>query len=290
MNFFKRGNLGMTIWKEDESSYTLGNLTSKDIELAEKHFHVKLPKVYIELLRKKNGGELLYNALPISLNRWEGDDYILIEHLLGIKEKEGIMETDYYVKEWEINRKNIILLSGDGHEWLALDYKEEENPKIIFIQTDEEKIIELYPSFEEMLDNLYLHEEIEEELQEDYEGPEVITYTLEEARKLLSSEESIDVITGIETFNTMLNDEKTLAEQLDNILKLLKHPNQEVVNAVGNTAWWVIISGYNLNEEFISNLKEEFKKSDNQMFKSCLELMDDYIDNNKIEESYHAKE
>lgn len=43
----------------------------------------------------------------------------------------------------------------------------------------------------------------------------------------------------------------------------------------------MIISGYNLNEEFIENLKDEFKKSDNQMFKSCLELMDDYIDTNK---------
>ncbi|MED5101866.1 hypothetical protein P9858_17240 [Niallia circulans] len=50
----------------------------------------------MELL-KKNEGELQFHALPISQNRWEGEDYILIEHLLGIKEKEGIMEMyDYF--------------------------------------------------------------------------------------------------------------------------------------------------------------------------------------------------
>ncbi|MEK4972174.1 hypothetical protein NSQ89_07340 [Niallia sp. FSL R7-0648] len=52
----------------------------------------------MEILKNKNGGELQYQALSISLNRWEGNDYILIEHLLGIKEKEGIMETDDYFR------------------------------------------------------------------------------------------------------------------------------------------------------------------------------------------------
>ncbi|WP_303982086.1 SMI1/KNR4 family protein [Niallia circulans] len=58
----------MNIWSEEESSYTLNNLTNRDIELAEKHFQVKLPKAYMEIQKKKNGGELRYNALPISLN------------------------------------------------------------------------------------------------------------------------------------------------------------------------------------------------------------------------------
>lgn len=86
------------------------------------------------------------------------------------------------------------------------------------------------------------------------------------------------MITGIEVFNTMLNDERIVAEQLNNILKLLKIPNEEVVDEAGKTAWRMIISGYDLNEEFIENLKGKLKKSDNQIFVSCLELMDDYIE------------
>lgn len=34
----------MNVWSEEESSYTLSNLTNRDIELAEKHFQVKLLK------------------------------------------------------------------------------------------------------------------------------------------------------------------------------------------------------------------------------------------------------
>jgi len=279
--FWRKGNLGMDIWKEDESSYTLSRLTNEDINLAEKHFNVKLPKAYINLLKQKNGGELHYNALPISLDRWENDNHIIIEHLLGIKENDGIMETDYYVKEWEIKRRNIILLSGDGHEWLALDYDKTEDPQVIFIQTDNERIIEIYSSFDEMLENLYLHEEIEEEMQEDDEGAEVVTYTLEEARKLVLSQESIDVLTGIEVFNNMLYDEEILVEQLDNILRLLKHPDQEIVDEAGIAAWGMIISGYDINKEYLEQLISEFEKSDNQLFKTFLELMDDYIKENE---------
>jgi hypothetical protein len=39
----KRGFM-MNVWSEEESSYTLSNLTNRDIELAEKHFQVKLLK------------------------------------------------------------------------------------------------------------------------------------------------------------------------------------------------------------------------------------------------------
>lgn len=278
--FWRKGNLGMDIWKEDESSYTLSRLTNEDINLAEKHFNVKLPKAYINLLKQKNGGELHYNALPISLDRWENDNHIIIDHLLGIKENNGIMETDYYVKEWEIKRRNIILLSGDGHEWLALDYDKTEEPKVIFIQTDNERIIEIYSSFDKMLENLYLHEEIEEEMQEVDEGEEVISYTLEEARKLVLSQEKIDVLTGIEAFNNMLYDEEILAEQLDNILRLLKHSDQEIVDEAGIAAWKMIISSYDINKEYLDKLISEFEKSDNQLFKTFLELMGDYIKEN----------
>ena len=40
---FKRG-IKRNVWSEEESSYTLSNLTNRDIEVAENHFQVKLPK------------------------------------------------------------------------------------------------------------------------------------------------------------------------------------------------------------------------------------------------------
>ncbi|MFP3723271.1 SMI1/KNR4 family protein, partial [Niallia circulans] len=50
----------MNIWKGGANDYTLDDLVQDDIILAEKHFNVKLPKSYIDLLKIKNGGTLQY--------------------------------------------------------------------------------------------------------------------------------------------------------------------------------------------------------------------------------------
>ena len=78
----------------------------------------------------------------------------------------------------------------------------------------------------------------------------------------------------------MLYDEEILAEQLDNILRLLKHSDQEIVDEAGIAAWKMIISSYDINKEYLDKLISEFEKSDNQLFKTFLELMGDYIKEN----------
>lgn len=267
----------MDIWKSEESSYTLNNLTSEDIDKAEKHFRVKLPKTYIDTLREKNGGNLLYNALPISLNRWEGDNYLLIEHLLGIKENEGIMMTDYYVKEWQIKRKNIILLSGDGHEWLALDYNHSVNPKVIYIDTEEDKIIELYSSFDEMVDNLFIQEENEN----DQVGEGAIIITLEEARKLVRSNDISEIKNGLDAFEHYIYEDNILAEHQDDIIRLLKHDEEDVVEYAAQKAWSAITMGYNVKREFINYVISDFEKRQDQIFKTFLYLISEYLNDNE---------
>lgn len=59
-------------------------------------------------------------ALPTS---W-ADDHVHVDHLFGIgmgKEK-GILESEYLIQEWDLP-KNVVLISGDGHSWIALDYR-----------------------------------------------------------------------------------------------------------------------------------------------------------------------
>ncbi len=64
----------MEIWDVDSRQYRLDSLLEEDIQLAEVYFGVKLPDDYIKLLKIQNGGTLICNALPIALNRWDGDD------------------------------------------------------------------------------------------------------------------------------------------------------------------------------------------------------------------------
>ena len=55
--------------------------------------------------------------------------------------------------------ERLVLLSGDGHTWIALDYRNvAENPPVIFIDNEFEEIIELAPNFESFLQNLTTYE------------------------------------------------------------------------------------------------------------------------------------
>ncbi|WP_303983752.1 SMI1/KNR4 family protein [Niallia circulans] len=266
----------MNIWNDDNSTYTLSSITSEDIKLAEEHFKVKLPDKYIDLLKIKNGGTLRYNALPFSLNGWEEDDFILIEYIHGIKKDEGIMQTDYYLKEWEINKERVILLSGDGHEWLALDYSTSEEPKVVYILTDEDEVIELYETFSKMLKALYIEgEEVEGNFEED---DDTITYTIEEARRLINSNNKIEVLTGIEAFNNLSDDQEILAENLDNIRHFLKHSDKDIVEFAGESAWSLVYSDYEIDEEFIKFVSSVYKgRTDIPSFPILLARMNNHL-------------
>ncbi|MDQ7860318.1 SMI1/KNR4 family protein [Peribacillus frigoritolerans] len=56
----------------------------------------------------------------------------------------GILENDYYIKEWELP-EGLILFNGDGHTWLAFDYR---NP-IVYVDVDLEQTIHIADSFED---------------------------------------------------------------------------------------------------------------------------------------------
>lgn len=147
----------MTIWQDDSDEYKLKKLKKSDIIAAEKLFGVKLPEEYINILKQQNGGEIIYDAFPTSFPTSWDDTSGYIDHILGIGE-EGILETPYYIKEWEMPN-NIILFSGDGHAWLAFDYRNTtENPAVIYIDNDSNQVLKVANSFKEFLDSLYIDE------------------------------------------------------------------------------------------------------------------------------------
>ncbi len=267
----------MNIWKSEVDDYTLDDLVQDDIILAEKHFNVKLPQSYIDLLKIKNGGTLQYNALPLKQNHDEDDNYLIIEYLFGIKQGEGILQTKYFVEEWKIDRENIIILSGDGHEWLALDYNESSSkPSVIYIFSEENKFIRLFDSFDEMLDNLYIYEEEQEE----EDG--AIVFTLEEARKLVKSSDTTDVLNGINAYEKLYGEDgKVLNEQLQNLLVLTKSENEDISNEAGRSAWYLITYGLADDEQFINKIVKIYEESTNPVFKLFREQILEYIENNK---------
>ncbi|WP_181891719.1 SMI1/KNR4 family protein [Bacillus altitudinis] len=146
-------------WTNDsDDPYTLKKISEKDILKTEKKLGVKLPQEYKKLVLEQNGGYLECNAFPTDRPTSWAEDHIQFDHLLGIGKKEGILESDYLIKEWELP-KDIILISGDGHSWVALDYRNTtENPPVHFFDLEMEKDFKLADSFNEFISKLYIDE------------------------------------------------------------------------------------------------------------------------------------
>ena len=146
------------IWDKDED---IKPVTEQEVKEAEKSLGVTLPDTYVELCNHQNGGYLIYNAFPTSVENSWADDHIDGSRLYGIC-KEGILLTDYLLDEWDLP-KGLVLIAGEGHSWTALDYRQKkENPPVIYLEEGAEmewREIPLADSFEKYISKLYNHDE-----------------------------------------------------------------------------------------------------------------------------------
>lgn len=262
----------MEIWDVDSRQYRLDSLLEEDIQLAEAYFGVKLPDDYIKLLKIQNGGTLICNALPIALNRWGGDDYLEIDNLRGINKDKGIMETDYFKQEWGISKSNIILISGDGQSWIALDYNLGADPKVIYIETDTERITQIYDTFQEFINHLYIHEHDEEEGLRTTPLP-----TIEDARKLINCSEEDDIIEGFDIFNSFIYDESIHEEYFDYVLNFIKSGNEDLKDYAAEAVWRAVTAQYPIDKSLIQKVIVELKNDNDSTIQYFLEEIEGII-------------
>lgn len=145
--------MNKNIWQVDEE-YSFKPITTEMVEKAEEELKVKLPESYTSLLKEQNGGYISYDSFPTNFPTSWADDHINIDYIRGIGGEESILESEYLIEEWGLPKK-VVLISGDGHTWIAFDYRNtDENPPIILIDHDGEEITELAPDFESFLNEL----------------------------------------------------------------------------------------------------------------------------------------
>ncbi|WJE40336.1 SMI1/KNR4 family protein [Bacillus safensis] len=164
-----------SFWEiDDEGYYTLKKITAEEVAKAEKKLGITLPDTYKKLILEQNGGYIVHNAFPTTHSNSWAEDHIQFNHLLGIAEGEGIMDSAYLIKEWELP-EGLVLINGDGHTWVAMDYrKTKENPAIHYFDVEMEEDFKLADSFDEFIQGLYTAEyTVDEEAAEgEYELPE----------------------------------------------------------------------------------------------------------------------
>ncbi|MBZ0235605.1 MAG: SMI1/KNR4 family protein [Deltaproteobacteria bacterium] len=135
-------------------------LDSADLARLETLLGVRLPTALVALLRVRNGG-----TLRLSRFRRRGGgsgDVVTVGTLAGVSVGGGVHDlfrVPYLRGEWEVPEW-AVMLSGDGHSWVALDYRESVEPAVVYLDESDDgfAVVELAPSFEAFLDGLELEE------------------------------------------------------------------------------------------------------------------------------------
>ncbi|MFD9502578.1 SMI1/KNR4 family protein [Streptomyces sp. NPDC060035] len=118
-------------------------LTDEATHEAEHLLRVTLPSDLLDLLRVQNGGSVTQerNAFPVSTpNSWS-ESHVPLADLMGIGRRDrmsSLLDTPYLAEEWELPSP-VVLLSGDGHFWIGLDYRvcgRDGEPSVTWFDTD----------------------------------------------------------------------------------------------------------------------------------------------------------
>lgn len=102
-------------------------LTDAAVEDAERLLGVRLPTALLEVLRVRNGGVVAdaWNAFPTDGPTSWSEDHVPFDEMMGIGREDGqvsLLDSAYLIEEWGLPSP-LVLLSGDGHCWVALDYR-----------------------------------------------------------------------------------------------------------------------------------------------------------------------
>ncbi|WP_261180596.1 SMI1/KNR4 family protein [Anaerobacillus sp. CMMVII] len=255
--------MAKSLWQTDINEYKLEQLTDEIIKKAEEVLKVKLPEAYLSILKEQNGGYLLYNAHPSPLPTVWGETFVTVEYISGIGVGNGILENDYLIKEWGMP-EGLIFFSGEGHTWLAFDYRQvTSDPSIVYVDNDTEQIITIAANFREFLDQLYV---------EDFEGSgmEIEEYSKEDFELLLQQDNIEGLMNALLLLSQRDVDMNWFSEQL---VKLSTHREAslraEVANHVSN------FLTYRIADPTLEKLVENFKNDDDPDVRLYAELIEE---------------
>ncbi|HYF04258.1 MAG TPA: SMI1/KNR4 family protein [Patescibacteria group bacterium] len=143
----------------DVNYYNHPPLTKEMIAYTEATLNIKLPIELIELLKIQNGGYTKGFAFPMATRTSWAENHVPLSELFGIvtdstiSTAQNILDTQYMTDEWGLPEKQVILC-GDGHWWITLDYRYSDKPRIRWIDTECGEDIHISNSFQEFIDGL----------------------------------------------------------------------------------------------------------------------------------------
>lgn len=137
MEFYKQTGF----WKKS-TQYKPGEpLTNEKLIKVEEHLGRQLPASYVTLMKAQNGGELKHRYVL-----FEDGEAAIIPYFYEVDLDHGIGLTPVFIEECGLP-EGLVLLTGDLHSWLALDYRKSKDPSVVYISEDESEsgLWEEYP-------------------------------------------------------------------------------------------------------------------------------------------------
>lgn len=136
-------------------------LTDEMVREAEDILGVTLPGELLELLRIQNGGVAAKGncIFPTAVATSWAEGHIPFADLMGIGRTDGslsLLNTPYLVEEWDLPEP-LVLLSGDGHYWIGLDYRKvgpADEPEVTWFDTDSAEHVVVAPTFRSFVEGL----------------------------------------------------------------------------------------------------------------------------------------
>lgn len=238
-------------WDKDrESEETFKEINEKGIAKAEKKLGVILPDTYKKLILEQNGGYTIHNAFPTDQPNGWAEDHVQFDHLRGIAKGEGIMDSDYLIEEWELP-EGLVLICGDGHTWIALDYREtKEHPAIQYFDLEYETDFKLADSFDELIAGHYTVEDsVEDEMTDEewlaeYEK-ENKPLSKEEVKELLKTKDPEELQNIVYFQVEQIDDVKWFFSEVETYMNSIQDESMLV------NAGWAINTIFILNDEML---------------------------------------
>lgn len=194
--------------------------TAQQIAHAEKILGIELPNDYKELLKIQDGGYLAKGICLTDFPTSWAADHFQVAELFGISTKMSIIDSPYLIKKWALP-KNIVLISGNVHNWIALDYRYGTScPSVLLLDEDGEGIQTIALDFSSFINGLTTEDDIEEidlydfdeeEEHDLFEWDEEILFEAEQVTEEMKRKESRKIRNGRST--------EELKHEIDDMIK-----------------------------------------------------------------------
>lgn len=138
----------------DLNYYNHPPLTKDMVDLAEKLLNIKLPQLFIELLKVQNGGFTKGFAFPLEHKTEWAEGYIPLHELFGIVTNEyvwtaqNILDSVSMAMEWGLPGKQVLLAVADGPRYITLDYRSSDDPSVRWIDLNSNEDVRIADSFD----------------------------------------------------------------------------------------------------------------------------------------------